>query len=111
MLLSAGADASATTSAGAAPLHFAAHFGRTAVIEALCEAGAPVDATGFAREHGKLRLDGVQLVDASGAPVQLLTLLADPGFRLSCLCVDEERGRVYGAEASRTARLRIFDVC
>ena len=38
----------------------------------LPEAGAPVDATGFAREHGKLRLDGVQLVDASGAPVQLL---------------------------------------
>ena len=28
------------------------------------EAGAPVDATGFAREHGKLRLDGVQLADA-----------------------------------------------
>ena len=32
----------------------------------------PVDASGFATTHGKLRLDGVQLVDAAGAPVQLV---------------------------------------
>ena len=38
----------------------------------LPEAGAPVDARGFVEKHGKLRLDGVQLVDESGAPVQLL---------------------------------------
>jgi len=38
----------------------------------LPEAGAPVDASGFVQEHGKLRLDGVQLVDGNGAPVQLL---------------------------------------
>mmetsp|Transcript_30089 Transcript_30089/g.93076 ORF Transcript_30089/g.93076 Transcript_30089/m.93076 type:complete len:1269 (-) Transcript_30089:147-3953(-) len=32
----------------------------------------PVDNTGFATAHGKLRLDGLQLVDAAGAPVQLM---------------------------------------
>ena len=31
-----------------------------------------VDNTGFATAHGKLRLDGLQLVDAAGAPVQLM---------------------------------------
>jgi len=31
-----------------------------------------VDSTGFARAHGRLRLDGVQLVDEAGAPVQLM---------------------------------------
>jgi endoglucanase len=31
-----------------------------------------VDNTGFATRHGRLRLDGVQLVDASGEPVQLM---------------------------------------
>lgn len=31
-----------------------------------------VDNTGFATRHGKLRLDGVQLVDEAGEPVQLM---------------------------------------
>lgn len=31
-----------------------------------------VDNTGFAEEHGRLKLDGVQLVDSHGTPVQLM---------------------------------------
>lgn len=46
--------------------------GSTCALPASLPASAsPVDNTGFATAHGKLRVDGVQLVDASGAPVQL----------------------------------------
>ena len=42
-------------------------------LEGTVPASAPaVDNTGFATAHGKLRLDGVQLVDAQGAAVQLM---------------------------------------
>lgn len=48
-----------------------------------------VDATGFAHVHGKLRLDGVKLVDSAGQPIQL-TGMSSHGLHWFSECYSKE---------------------
>ena len=114
-LVTAGADANATTARGATPLMLAAAAGDTETLGALLEAGAQANARETERGHTALmfaaaadRLPAVRLLLARGADPAIATKLTD----LSALSQDgsNPEGRTLantgpgGAPAPRPAR-------
>ncbi|HSM06066.1 MAG TPA: ankyrin repeat domain-containing protein [Longimicrobiales bacterium] len=110
LLLDAGADASAMTSTGVTPIHFAAVAGSVEAIEALVAHGADIDARDRVAERTPLmfatarnRVDAVAALLDLGADVTLQTRVVDFVAR-SEYDGEERRERDERVKAEREAR-------